>query len=67
MYTITEEQYKAKPKDYKGVWSSDDFRGTNFNGRRTLMVWLNGTCLLIEGESLTIVKTEQENINPIKK
>ena len=67
MHTITEQQYKDKPKDYKSVWSSDHFRGTNFNGRRTLMTYLNGTRLLIEGESLKIVETDEENTNPLPK
>ncbi len=57
MVTITEKQYNEKPEDYKGVYSSDEIHGTNLNGRRTLLYWeeKKGTCLLVEGESLTII------------
>ena len=67
MYTITELKYSEKHKDYKSVYSSDFMHGTNFDGKRTLLHWENGsgTCLLIEGQSFLIVKTEIENINPI--
>jgi hypothetical protein len=67
MHTITEKQYNDKGKDCKGIWTSDEIHGTNCNGKRTLMTWLNGTCLLIEGKSLKIVATDEENINPIVK
>ena len=66
MFTITEKKYNEKHQDYKGVYSSDEIHGTNHNGKRTLLAWDNGTCLLIEGESLKIVTTEADNINPLK-
>jgi len=57
MYKITETEYKNTPNDYKGVYSSDEIHGTNFNGKRTLMRWIEGegTCLLIEDNSLEII------------
>ena len=67
MYTITAEQYENKPKDYKGIYDSDEIRGTNLNGRKTLLTWIKneGTVLLIENESFKIVETEKENTKPI--
>jgi hypothetical protein len=67
MYTITAEQYENKPKEYKSVYGSDEIHGTNFNGKKTLLIWEpgSGTTLLIEGQSFKIVETEKENINPI--
>jgi hypothetical protein len=67
MYTITEKQYNDKPNDYKSIYSSDFQHGTKLNGKRTLLTWLKreGTCLLIEGQSFEIVKTEKENVNPL--
>lgn len=67
--TITEGEYSEVYKDYKGIYSSDDIHGTNFDGRRTLLTWIEGegTVLLIEGSGLKIVKTDAENINPARK
>ena len=58
MITITEKEYNQKSNDYKSIYSSDIIHGTNLNGRRTLLHWEEGvgTCLLIEGESLIIIK-----------
>lgn len=66
LITITETQYNAKHQDFRGIWSSDDIHGTNYNGKRTMMHYDKGTCLLIEGVGFKIVQTEEENINPIK-
>jgi hypothetical protein len=66
MYTITLEQYNAKHQDFRSVWSSDHIHNTNYNGKRTMMIWDNGTCLIIEDVHFKIVESEQENINPIK-
>lgn len=67
MYTITEKKYASISKDYRGVYDSDHIHGTNFDGKRTLLTWLQGegTVLLIEGQSLNIVKTEEENTNKL--
>jgi hypothetical protein len=66
MYTITEQEYNAKHKDYKGVWSSDNIHGTNHDGKRTMLHYgEGGTCLIIESVHFTIVKSETENINPL--
>lgn len=67
MYTITLQKYNALHGDFRGVWSSDNIHGTNHDGKRTMLHYDNGTCLLIEGEHFTIVDTEAQNINPIKK
>jgi len=56
MIIISEKEYNQKHNDYKGIYSSDIIHNTNLNGRRTLLHWDNGTCLLIEGESLIITK-----------
>jgi hypothetical protein len=57
MKRITETEWNAIPKDYKDVWTSDDVRGTNYNGRRTWMVaGDNGSTLLIEGVSFEIIE-----------
>ena len=56
MKKITESEWAKIPKDYKSIWSSDDMRGTNFNGRKTIMVsGEGGSTLLIEGESFEII------------
>ena len=56
MKIITKSEWKKIPKDYKDVWTSDDIRGTNFNGRKTMMVaGEGGSTLLIEGESFEII------------
>lgn len=67
-YTITEREYNAMHNDYRGVWDTDNMHGTNYNGRRTLLTWIKGqgTTLIIEGASLKIVKTDKENINPLR-
>lgn len=66
MKTITKEEYNNIHQDYKGIWNSDHIHGTNNNGKKTLMHYDNGTCLLIEGVGFEIVETEAENTNPLK-
>lgn len=67
-FTILESDYLKKPDSYKGIYSSDNVHGTKLNGKRTLLYWdrEGGTCLLIEGLSLKIVKNKSQNFNPIQ-
>lgn len=63
MLVITESEYNSKHKDYKGVWTTERWDLPNwaedrekFMGKRTMLHNDNGTCLLIEGLSLRIVR-----------
>lgn len=59
MVTISEKDYNAKHKDFRGVWSSDEIHGTNYNGKRTMLANENGsTVLLIEGVNFEIIKED---------
>jgi len=65
MKTITKIEYEKIHNDYKGIFSSDERFGTNYNGKKTIMRYGdNGTTLFIENVSFKIVKTDKENINP---
>ena len=68
MYTITQEQLNKVPNDYKGIYSSDNIHGTNYDGLKTLLIWEEGkgTVLLIENFGFKVVASEKENINPFK-
>ncbi|WP_283697674.1 hypothetical protein [Clostridium perfringens] len=48
MLKISLEEYNNKPRDYKGDHPE-------LKGKRTLMVWENGTKLLIEGLHFEII------------
>jgi hypothetical protein len=66
MVTITESQYYSKHRDYRGVWSTDrsdipGWKAEDFMGKRTMLHYDNGTCLIIEGQTLTIVPDEDLN------
>lgn len=63
---ITEDDYNAIHTDYRGVYSSDEIHGTNYNGRRTMLDYNDGeTTLLIEGEHFEIIEnpTEEQKFN----
>lgn len=55
MLKISLEEYNNKPRDYKGEYM--DYHGYHpeLKGKRTLMVWENGTKLLIEGLHFEII------------
>ena len=62
MKKITLSEYLAVPEDYRGVWTTErwdipdwETRRKSHMGKRTLMVYDRGTCLLVEGLSLEIV------------
>jgi hypothetical protein len=55
MIKITKAEYYKKHKDQRGVWSSDNIQGTKHNGKRTMLHYDNGTCLLIEGIGFEII------------
>ena len=55
-------EYLTVPENYRGVWTTErwdipDWENLRKNhmGKRTLMVYDKGTCLLVEGLSLEIV------------
>lgn len=59
---MTLSEYLAVPEDYRGVWTTErwdipdwETRRKSHMGKRTLMVYDRGTCLLVEGLSLEIV------------
>lgn len=56
---MTLSEYLAVPEDYRGVWTTErwdipdwETRRKSHMGKRTLMVYDKGTCLLVEGLSL---------------
>ena len=62
MKKITLSEYLAVPEDYRGIWTTErwdipdwETRRKSYMGKRTLMVYDRGTCLLVEGLSLEIV------------
>ncbi len=81
MRKITLSEYNAIPEDYRGIWTVErwdlpdwaDLREKHI-GKRTMMAYDNGTCLLVEGMGFEIVddsswkKTDevrQENRMPL--
>lgn len=62
MKKITLSEYNSTPKDYRGIWTVErrdlpdwaEMR-EKYMGKRTLMVYDNGTKLLVEGLGLEIV------------
>jgi len=62
MRKITLSEYDSIPKDFRGIWTVERWDIPNWNeirekymGKRTMMVYDNGTCLLVEGLSFEIV------------
>ena len=62
MRKITLSEYNAIPEDYRGIWTVErwdlpdwaEIREKHI-GKRTMMVYDNGTCLLVEGMGFEIV------------
>lgn len=62
MRKITLSEYNSIPKDFRGIWTVErwdmpnwaEIRGKHM-GKRTMMVYDNGTRLLVEGLSFEIV------------
>lgn len=62
MRKITLSDYNAIPEDYRGIWTVERWDLPNWAeirekhiGKRTMMVYDNGTCLLVEGIGFKIV------------
>lgn len=62
MRKITLSEYNAIPEDYRGIWTVERWDLLNWAeirekhiGKRTMMVYDNGTCLLVEGMGFEIV------------
>ena len=63
MLRMTLSEYFRKPKDYRGVWTTERWdlpdwekEREKYMGKRTLMTNIDGaTCLVIEGMSLEII------------
>ena len=62
MKRMTLSEYLAVPENYRGVWTTERWDIPDWvnlrkkhMGKRTLMVYDKGTCLLVEGLSLEIV------------
>lgn len=62
MRKITLSEYNAIPEDYRGIWTVERWDLPNWAeirekhiGKRTMMVYDNGTCLLVEGMGFEIV------------
>lgn len=62
MKKITLSEYNAIPEDYRGIWTVERRDLPNWAeirekhiGKRTMMVYDNGTCLLVEGMGFEIV------------
>ena len=60
-FYISWEDYKKVHKDYKGTWDTPDCY-PEYMGKRTLMVYDNGTCLVIEGVSLVIENAPKQRV-----
>jgi len=62
MRKITLSEYNSIPKDYRGIWTTERWdlpdwekMRTTHMGKRTMMVYDKGTCLLVEGLGFEIV------------
>lgn len=62
MRKITLSEYNSIPDDYRGIWTVERWDLPNWAelrekhiGKRTMMVYDNGTCLLVEGFGFEIV------------
>lgn len=62
MRKITLSEYNAIPEDYRGIWTVERWDLPNWAeirekhiGKHTMMVYDNGTCLLVEGIGFEIV------------
>lgn len=62
MRKITLSEYNSIPDDYRGVWTVERWDLSDWAeirekhmGKRTMMVYDNGTCLLVEGIGFEIV------------
>ena len=62
MRKITLSEYNTIPEDYRGTWTVERWDLPNWAeirekhiGKRTMMVYDNGTCLLVEGMGFEIV------------
>ena len=60
MLKITKKDFDKIPNDYKSIYSSDYLHGTNYDGKRTFIKWIEGigTCLLIESIDFEIIETQ---------
>lgn len=75
MKKITLSEYNSIPKDYCGIWAVERWDLPNWAeirkrhmGKRTMMVYDKGTCLLVEGLSFEIVDDSTwKKPNEIKK
>lgn len=61
MKKITLQEYLSLPEGYRGIWTTErwDIPGweeirKQYMGKRTMMVYDNGTCLLVEGTGFEI-------------
>ena len=62
MRKITLSEYNAIPEDYRGIWTVERWDLPDWEelrkkhiGKRTMMVYDKGTCLLVEGMGFEIV------------
>lgn len=62
MRKITLSEYNAIPEDYRGIWTVERWDLPDWEelrkkhiGKHTMMVYDNGTCLLVEGMGFEIV------------
>lgn len=62
MKTITLTEYNALHKDFRGIWNTERWDLPNWAemreshmGKRTMLHYDNGTCLLIEGINFEII------------
>lgn len=62
MKKITLSEYNSTPEAYRGIWTTERWdipdwaeMREKYMGKRTMMVYDNGTCLLVEGQGLEIV------------
>ena len=68
MKRMTLSEYLAVQEDYRGIWTTERWDIPDWErlrkshmGKRTLIVYDRGTCLLVEGLSLEIVEDKTYN------
>ena len=67
MRKITLQEYLSLPEDYRGIWTTErwDIPGwenirEQYMCKRTMLVYDNGTCLLVEGMGFEITDDKKQ-------
>jgi len=68
MKYITRKDYSKLHPDYRGIYGSDEFHKTKWNGKKTWLTFVQGegTCLLIEDSSFKFVEPDANGMIEIE-